>query len=1162
MILRLAWPIFIFGLSIFSESIAQSFWRQSNGPYGGEVTAFAINSDGHIFAGTRGGGVFRSTDNGASWTAANAGLTSTRILALAISSSGSIFAGTEDGGVFQSPDNGATWIPKNNGLTVKYVIALAITSEGYILAGVGNAGGAFRSTDNGNSWAPVDTRLAGFGVWAFAIKTNAYIFAGTSFGYVYRSADNGATWTLVNIEPAFANVRALAVDSQGLVFAGTQSDGIFRTMDDGKNWVSVNNGLTNLEVRALAINSEGTIFAGTQGGIFRSADNGENWRSVNAGLANLEVRSLFINSRGDILAGTQGSGVFRSMDNGNGWAPVSIGLSNTFIWALAISSNGTIWAGTRGGSGVFRSSDNGNSWTPAGLTNDEVWSLAISSNQIIFAGTDSSVFRSMDDGQSWAKVNSSFSSETVLSLIIKSDGTIFAGTSGRGVFRSIDNGASWTPVNNGLTSTVVWAFAAKSNAAVFAGTADGIFRSLNDGAGWTKVSNGLPPNTTVWSLSINANGHLFAGTFGQGIFRSINNGDQWTEINTGLSNMVVRAVVINSDGIVLAGTQEGVFSSLKNGDSWTAVNAGLTNPNVLSFAINSPGEIFAGTGGGGVFRGSPPVLEHTYLSFQDAGKAIAVTADIVDDTGISRATLNYRQGGTVKFTVAPMSGSGNAYRGIIPADSVAARGIEYFLEATDAGGFTVRKPSSGMVSVQIKVPEPGAINLTPQPNGTAQTAFRLISVPLDLDDKNPQAVLADDLGPYDRKKWRFFAPLDDTTYVEYTDSLKSGALKMSPGKAFWLIVKDPDQRIDTGAGQSISTSRAYPIALHPGWNYIGNPFSFAISADSARLRSSSKSPVLRFYNGDWNDVIQADVKQMRPFDGYAVFNPDPTRLDTLLIDPRLSSSANFFPPRSASGPRDNILWLLRILAQCQEARDVDNVAAIVSGASSSWDDLDQPEPPVIGEYVSVYFPHPEWNKLAKTYCTDVRPMTSDDGLRTSDGEIWPFEVKTNIRDKVNLTFEGLDGVPPELEVWLVDDALKITQNLREQGQYAVAGAGAEHPKQLKLVVGKRSFVDEKLAEAQAIPTTYELSQNFPNPFNPATTIRYGLPSAERVMLKIYNLLGAEVTTLVDNEPKAAGYHAAIWDGRDKNGRVVASGVYVYRMKAGSFSKSKKLALLR
>lgn len=75
---------------------------------------------------------------------------------------------------------------------------------------------------------------------------------------------------------------------------------------------------------------------------------------------------------------------------------------------------------------------------------------------------------------------------------------------------------------------------------------------------------------------------------------------------------------------------------------------------------------------------------------------------------------------------------------------------------------------------------------------------------------------------------------------------------------------------------------------------------------------------------------------------------------------------------------------------------------------------------------------------------------------------------------------------------------------------------------MKVVVGKHDFGDKKLAEVQAIPTIYELSQNFPNPFKPATTIRYGLPKADRVTLKVYNLIGGEAVTLVDDEQKAAG----------------------------------------
>ncbi len=96
----------------------------------------------------------------------------------------------------------------------------------------------------------------------------------------------------------------------------------------------------------------------------------------------------------------------------------------------------------------------------------------------------------------------------------------------------------------------------------------------------------------------------------------------------------------------------------------------------------------------------------------------------------------------------------------------------------------------------------------------------------------------------------------------------------------------------------------------------------------------------------------------------------------------------------------------------------------------------------------------------------------------------------------------------------------------------------------------------------AAPARFALAQNYPNPFNPATTIRYGLPKAERVTLKIYNLLGHEVMTLVDREPKAAGEHLAVWDGRGQDGRPVTSGIYVYRLQAGNLTLTRKMALTR
>jgi hypothetical protein len=95
-----------------------------------------------------------------------------------------------------------------------------------------------------------------------------------------------------------------------------------------------------------------------------------------------------------------------------------------------------------------------------------------------------------------------------------------------------------------------------------------------------------------------------------------------------------------------------------------------------------------------------------------------------------------------------------------------------------------------------------------------------------------------------------------------------------------------------------------------------------------------------------------------------------------------------------------------------------------------------------------------------------------------------------------------------------------------------------------------------------IPSAVELYGNFPNPFNPQTSIRFGLPFEMTVRLRIFNLLGQEVRTLDDGH-RAAGEHAVSWDGRDQSGAVLPSGIYFYTLEAnGQAIAVKKMTLLK
>lgn len=95
----------------------------------------------------------------------------------------------------------------------------------------------------------------------------------------------------------------------------------------------------------------------------------------------------------------------------------------------------------------------------------------------------------------------------------------------------------------------------------------------------------------------------------------------------------------------------------------------------------------------------------------------------------------------------------------------------------------------------------------------------------------------------------------------------------------------------------------------------------------------------------------------------------------------------------------------------------------------------------------------------------------------------------------------------------------------------------------------------------AHPTEFSLEQNYPNPFNPETVLKFSLKENSWVTLKIYNVLGQVVTTLVD-EQKLAGEHAISWNGKNDRNEDVASGVYFYRIKAGDYESVRRMTLLR
>lgn len=95
-----------------------------------------------------------------------------------------------------------------------------------------------------------------------------------------------------------------------------------------------------------------------------------------------------------------------------------------------------------------------------------------------------------------------------------------------------------------------------------------------------------------------------------------------------------------------------------------------------------------------------------------------------------------------------------------------------------------------------------------------------------------------------------------------------------------------------------------------------------------------------------------------------------------------------------------------------------------------------------------------------------------------------------------------------------------------------------------------------------VPDQFSLDQNYPNPFNPSTTIKFHVPSQSPVTIKIFDIVGREIRTLIGGTPYKAGNHEVVWDGKDNAGATVSTGTYFYRMDADKFSVTRKMMVLK
>jgi hypothetical protein len=249
--------------------------------------------------------------------------------------------------------------------------------------------------------------------------------------------------------------------------------------------------------------------------------------------------------------------------------------------------------------------------------------------------------------------------------------------------------------------------------------------------------------------------------------------------------------------------------------------------------------------------------------------------------------------------------------------------------------------------------------------------------------------------------------------------------------------------------------------------------------------------------------------------------------------------------------KDPALWRVHIAISDGELTDRINSFGVASQAQAGLDDLDYRRPRAMFGAPGLSFERPQWDPDFSSFATDIRPPFEE-------FENWGFEVRSETGSELTLTFSGIEEIPSEYEVYLMNETAAKFVNLREEKSYRFTSI--KPVSHLKVVVGEDGIVKETLNSL--IPREFVLGPNYPNPFNPSTVIPVDIPLKTEAELVIYNILGKKVKTLYSGflEP---GRHGFQWDGRDTAGNKVASGIYLYRFTTRTgISLTKKMILLK
>jgi len=290
------------------------------------------------------------------------------------------------------------------------------------------------------------------------------------------------------------------------------------------------------------------------------------------------------------------------------------------------------------------------------------------------------------------------------------------------------------------------------------------------------------------------------------------------------------------------------------------------------------------------------------------------------------------------------------------------------------------------------------------------------------------------------------------------------------------------------------------------------------------------------------------VSELDPWNGYAVYNRTSGNL-VITLDPTVTGTARLARTLEEEG------WLMTLQVKGDEYQDRFNTIGALSGAHDQLDWHDNPEIRAPERFVSLSFRIPDEDQ-GHLFTSDIRAL---------DGKLklWDVRIRsTAVEHGVALSWHIEQALPAGLSVKLLDLNTRTLVDMVLIDHLVLDRLDSGYDRQLKIIAGDPAAVslavDNILSQ---LPEEFSIQGNYPNPFNPVTTIRFGLSEPRRVSLTIVNMLGHEVAELL-NGWTDLGYHEIRWRSFDNHGVPVASGVYFAVLRDGTSIAVRRMILLK